>query len=75
MQHEQGRLAGSGPRRGRPAQDPLAKENEELRRRLARAEAELTKAHKVIQVQGNVSALLGELIQSRSATPTENDEA
>jgi transposase-like protein len=74
MQHEQGRLAGSGPRRGRPAQDPLAKENEELRRRLARAEAELTKAHKVIQVQGNVSALLSELLQPRSATPDQNGD-
>jgi transposase len=74
MQLEQGNLSGSGPKLGRPAKDPLEKENAELRRKLERAEAELAKAHKVIEVQGNVSALLGELIQSRSATPNENDE-
>ncbi len=33
-----------------------------------RAEAELAKARKVIEVQGNVSALLGELLEPRGAT-------
>jgi hypothetical protein len=34
---------------------------------MERAEAELTKARKVIEVQGNVSALLGELLGPRGA--------
>jgi hypothetical protein len=38
-----------------------------LRRRLERAEADLAKARKVIEVQGNVSALLGELLAPGSA--------
>ncbi len=38
-----------------------------LRRRAERAEAELVKARRVIEVQGNVSALLGELLEPRGA--------
>jgi transposase-like protein len=38
--------------RGRPKVDPRDAENAELRRRLERAEAELEKARKVIEVQG-----------------------
>jgi transposase-like protein len=53
--------------RGRPRADPRDAENAELRRRLERAEAELVKARKVIEVQGNVSALLGELLEPRGA--------
>src|SRR6266508_1663557 len=49
--------------RGRRAANPLEAENAELRRRAERAEAELVKAKKVIEVQGNVSALLGELLE------------
>lgn len=41
-----------------------------LERRAERAEAELSKARKVIEVQGNVSALLGQLLEPRGATPT-----
>lgn len=74
MQLEQGNLAGSGPKLGRPVTDPLEKENAELRRRLERAEADLATAHKVIEVQGNVSALLGELLKPRGATPNEDGE-
>jgi transposase-like protein len=55
--------------RGRRRPNPLEIENAELRRRLERAEADLSKARKVIEVQGNVSALLGELLAPRSATP------
>ena len=47
---------------------PLESENLELRRRAERAEAELDKAKRVIEVQGNVSALLGELLEPRGAT-------
>jgi transposase-like protein len=53
--------------RGRPKSDPRERENAELRRRLERAEADLVKARKVIEVQGNVSALLGELLEPRGA--------
>ena len=49
------------PRGRRPAH-PLEVENAELRRRAERAEVELAKARRVIEVQGNVSALLGELL-------------
>ena len=52
--------------------DPLAAENAELRRRLTRSAAELEKARRVIEAQGNVCALLGELHGPRGATETES---
>jgi transposase len=54
--------------RGRRVAHPLQAENAELRRRAERAEAELVKARRVIEVQGNVSALLGELLEPRGAS-------
>jgi len=54
--------------RGRKPADPLGAENAELRRRAERAEAELLKAQRVIEVQGNVSALLGDLLEPKGAT-------
>ena len=54
--------------RGRKPAHPLEAENAELRRRAERAETELVKAKKVIEVQGNVSALLGELLEPRGAS-------
>jgi transposase len=56
--------------RGRPKADPREREIAELRRRAERAEAELVRARKVIEVQGNVSALLGELLEPRGAQET-----
>jgi transposase-like protein len=53
--------------RGRRRAHPLEGENAELRRRAERAEAELEKARRVIEVQGNVSALLGELLEPKGA--------
>jgi transposase len=53
--------------RGRPKADPRDAQMVALRRRAERAEAELEKARKVIEVQGNVSALLGELLEPRGA--------
>jgi transposase len=47
--------------RGRPKADRRDAQMAALRRRVERAEAELQKARHVIEVQGNVSALLGEL--------------
>jgi translation initiation factor 1 (eIF-1/SUI1) len=45
----------------------LEAENARLRSRAERAEAELAKARRVIEVQGNVSALLGELLEPKGA--------
>jgi transposase-like protein len=67
--HEQGALGALGRRRGRRKTNPLEAENAVLRRRAERAEAELVKAHKVIEVQGKVSALLGVLLEPNSAPP------
>lgn len=53
--------------RGRKRVDSREAENAELRPRLERTEGELSKARKVIEVQGNVSALLGELLEPRGA--------
>ncbi len=53
--------------RGRKRVDPRETEIATLRRRAERAEAELMKARKVIEVQENVSALLEELLKPRSA--------
>lgn len=69
-QRDHGALAGTGVARGRRPKDPLQVENEQLRRRLERAEAELAKAHKVIEVQGKVSALLGVLLEPGSEVST-----
>jgi len=56
-----------GRKRGRKGADPVEKENAELRRRAERAEAELVKARKVIEVQGKVSALLEDLLGTEGA--------
>jgi transposase len=53
--------------RGRPKADPRDAQMAALRRRAERAEAELQKARHVIEVQGNVSALLGELLEPKGA--------
>lgn len=66
-QRDEGALVALERLRGRRRSNPLETENAELRRRLERAEADLAKARKVIEVQGNVSALLGELLAPGSA--------
>lgn len=62
---DEGALSALSRPRGRPKPEPLERENAALRRKLERAEAELERARKVIEVQGNVSALLGELLGPR----------
>jgi transposase len=57
--------------RGRPKADPREREMADLRRRAERAEADLVKARKVIEVQGKVSALLEDLLKPSSAGSTE----
>ena len=69
-QREAGSLEALERPRGRKAPHPLEAENAVLLRRAERAEAELEKARKVIEVQGNVSALLEELL-TKSATETD----
>ena len=67
-QREEGALKALARARGRKKPNPLEADNARLRRRVERAEAELATARKVIEVQGNVSALLEELLQARGAS-------
>jgi len=66
---DEGALEALSRPRGRKPAPALEVENAQLRRRLAEAEAELEKARTVIEVQGNVSALLGQLLEPRGASP------
>src|SRR4051812_37830361 len=61
-QRKNGALKELGRSRGRKPADHRDREITELRRRAERAEAELTKARKVIEIQGNVSALLEQML-------------
>ena len=67
-QRDAGALVALGRPRGRKPANRRDAELAALRRRAQRAEAELAKARKVIEVQGNVSALLGELLEPGGAT-------
>ena len=73
-QRDEGALHALDKRRGRKKSHPLQAENEKLRRRANRAEAELEKARRVIAVQGNISALLEELLQAGSAKQDGSNE-
>ena len=61
-QRRDGALKELGCPRGRKPADKRGQEIAELRRRAERAEAELAKAKKVIEIQGNVSALLEQML-------------
>jgi transposase len=61
-QRKDGALKELGRPRGRRPADRRDRELAELRRRAERAEAELEKAKKVIAIQGNVSALLEQML-------------
>ena len=54
--------------RGRKPADRRDRDIAELTRRAERAEAELAKARKVIEVQGNLSALLEQMLGTESAS-------
>jgi transposase len=60
-QRDQGALAALAKPAGRPTADPKDRENIKLRKENERLAAELEKARKVIEVQGKLSALLGQL--------------
>jgi len=71
-QRDAGALEGLTPRkRGPRSASPEQVENERLRRALDRTQADLETARRVIEVQGNVSALLEDLLAPKSATETD----
>ena len=74
QQRDAGALEALGRPRGRKPADRREREVAELRRRAERAEAELEKARWVIEVHGNVSALLGQLLEPRGATEPGSSE-
>ncbi len=67
-QRDAGALRGLSRPRGRKPADPRDARIAALEQRAERAEGELVKARRVIEVQGNVSALLGELLEPRGAS-------
>jgi transposase len=67
-QRRDGSLKALGKSRGRKPADRRDAELAELRRRAERAEAELAKARKVIEIQGNVSALLEQMLSTEGAS-------
>jgi len=66
-QRDAGAIKALSRPRGRKPTDGRDAQIAALERRAERAETELAKARKVIEVQGNVSALLGELLEPRGA--------
>ena len=67
-QRDAGALEALGRPRGRKPADRRELEIAELRRRLARSEAELAKARRGIEIQGNVSALLEQMLGTEGAS-------
>jgi transposase len=63
-QRDKGALAALQQRRGRPPTDPLARENARLERENARLRDQLARQAKVLEVQGELSALLSRLAAS-----------
>jgi transposase len=66
-QRKDGALKELGKPRGRKPVDRRDQEIAQLKRELERSAAELAKARRVIEIQGNVSALLEEMLGSESA--------
>jgi transposase-like protein len=66
-QRKNGALKELAKPRGRKPADRRDREIAELRARAQRAEAELEKAKKVIEIQGNVSALLEQMLGTEGA--------
>ncbi len=67
-QRKDGALKELGRPRGRKPADKRDAEIASLTRRAERAEAELAKAKKVIEIQGNLSALLEQMLGTDSAS-------
>jgi len=64
---DRGALEALGRPRGRPRPHPLAAENERLRRQVGRLSTRLTRAERIIEIQGKVSELLGIPLAQSSA--------
>ena len=71
-QRDAGALAALSAPVGRPAADPLERENAKLRRENDYLTAELAKTRKVIEVQGKLSELLGHIATGSSMTANES---
>jgi transposase-like protein len=61
LQRDQGARAALAKPAGRPSADPRDRENARLCMEVERLQAELDKVRKVVDVQGKLSALLGQL--------------
>src|SRR5205823_12821202 len=70
-QRDNGAVAALAKPAGRPAADPRERDNAKLRQENERLQAELDKARKVIEVQGKLSALLGQLATDSPASGSE----
>ena len=73
IQRDQGARQALSRPAGRPPADARDRENARLRRENERLQAELAKARRVIEVQGKLSALLGQLAtdsQNYGSEPT-----
>ena len=70
-QRDQGALAALAKPAGRPQTDPRDREIAKLRKENERIAAELEKARKVIEVQGKLSALLGQLATDSPSSGSE----
>jgi transposase-like protein len=66
-QRDRGALQALATAPGRPPADPREQELARLRRENARLQADLSQAHRVIEVQGKLSALLEQLATSSAA--------
>jgi transposase len=71
IQRDQGARAALAKPAGRPPADTRDKEIARLRKENERLAAELGKARKVIEVQGKLSALLGQLATDSPSTGSE----
>jgi transposase len=71
IQRDQGALQALAKPAGRPQADPVDRENVRLRKENERLQAELDKARKVIEVQGKLSALLGQLATDSPSSGSE----
>lgn len=71
QQRDAGARAALARPAGRPPLDARDRENARLRRENERLQAELDKARKVIEVQGKLSALLGQLATDSPSSGSE----
>jgi transposase len=71
QQRDQGALRALAQPVGRPQADPVDRDNARLRARVARLEADLDKARKVIEVQGKLSVLLEQLATDSQSSGSE----